>query len=144
MDEKGRTCTRCKEWKEAEAFGENPQRPGRLRPQCDPCRRKYERDRKAKDPEAAARKRLQATLASYGLTLEDYERMHAEQKGACWICGTDLPGAGHLRLVVDHCHATGRVRGLLCNPCNIGLANFRDDPQLLTSAIRYLARPAVS
>lgn len=95
-----------------------------------------------RDPQKAIQRRLVATLAQYGLTLADYDRMMAEQGGACSICGSPLPGAGHKRLVVDHCHATGRVRGLLCNPCNIGLANFRDDRLLLASAIRYLGQPA--
>lgn len=142
LDQPGRECTRCTTWKPAEAFGENPRRPGQLRPHCDPCRRRYERERKARDPETAARKRLTATMTGYGLTLADYDRMLTEQGGACLVCGSDQPGGGHLRLVVDHCHVTGRVRGLLCNPCNIGLANFRDDPTLLASAIRYLGRPS--
>lgn len=144
MDEPGRICTRCKAWKPAAQFGENPQRPGRLRPHCDPCRTEYERARRARNPELAASKRLAVTLARYGLTIADYDRMLAAQHGVCLICGSDQPGGGHFRLVVDHCHATGRVRGLLCNLCNRGLGAFRDDPALLASAIRYLGLPLAS
>jgi hypothetical protein len=144
LEQEGRTCTRCQEWKPAAQFGENPQRPGRLRPHCDGCRKDYERERKNRDPQAAVAKRLAVTLGRYGLTIADYDRMVTAQQGVCWICTRPPSGGGHRRLVVDHCHATGRVRGLLCNLCNRGLGAFRDDPTLLASAIRYLALPSAS
>jgi hypothetical protein len=75
---------------------------------------------------------------TYGLTLEDYEAMLEAQDYGCAICG----GQGSRRLVVDHCHATERVRGLLCDKCNIGLGWFRDDPELMDRAIGYLAGAA--
>lgn len=60
---------------------------------------------------------------------------HAMKKDArCGICGaTD-------NLKIDHSHSSGDVRGVLCHGCNIGLGNFRDDPDLLRKAIRYLAK----
>lgn len=74
---------------------------------------------------------------NYNLTVEDVERMAAE---GCHICGTlDWPGQ-HNRPHVDHCHATGRVRGVLCTDCNTGLGKFRDDPDRLEAAARYLRR----
>jgi hypothetical protein len=69
----------------------------------------------------------------YNITIEDFNRMFEEQGGACGICVTkDVP------LVVDHDHATGEPRGLLCNACNHGLGRFRDSVVVLSSAIRYL------
>lgn len=140
----GRACTKCKTWKPASEFGINPQRPPLLRTQCNPCRREGEWGRRRRDPERATSDRLKLTLAGHGLTIGDYEAMLTAQGGACSICTSTLAGNGHARLVVDHDHATGRVRGLLCNNCNIGLANFRDDPTLLASAIRYLALQSAS
>jgi hypothetical protein len=70
----------------------------------------------------------------YGIGIEEYEEMHAAQDGRCLIC-TDRPVRG---LVVDHCHVTGEVRGLLCHICNCGLGSFNDTPQLLYRAIQYL------
>lgn len=83
--------------------------------------------------------------AQYGMTESQYLELLARQGGVCGICGdtpTPLPvGDGERRLVVDHDHATGRVRGLLCWTCNLGLGNFRDDPSRLASALSYLAHP---
>jgi predicted nucleic acid-binding Zn ribbon protein len=78
----------------------------------------------------------------YGLTPEQYEAMLAEQEGRCAICRTDDAG-GKGGWHVDHDHATGSVRALLCHHCNLGLGNFRDDPVQLRSAADYLDRFAV-
>ncbi len=73
----------------------------------------------------------------YGLTEEDYIKMIDAQKGCCWICDTSEKDNGK-RLVVDHNHVTGKVRGLLCGRCNTGIGGFRDDVELLSAAISYL------
>ena len=69
----------------------------------------------------------------YGLTHEDYERMYQAQDGRCAICKQPFDN-----LCVDHNHKTGRVRGLLCVPCNAALGSFKDDVQHLRRAILYL------
>lgn len=75
----------------------------------------------------------------YGLTLEQYKYLLEAQGGRCAICGTtDNSGVA---LGVDHDHKTGAVRGLLCDPCNVGIGGLRDDPALLASAIAYVERP---
>lgn len=71
----------------------------------------------------------------YGLTVDDYWKMFDEQGGRCAIC---QEARGRRELAIDHCHTTGRVRGLLCNRCNPGLGNFRDDVARLRAAIAYL------
>lgn len=85
----------------------------------------------------AAAQRKSALKSTYGLTLEDFDRMLAAQGGACAICKTCVPG-GPGRFSVDHCHTTGRVRGLLCNNCNRGIGGLKDDANLLRAAIAYL------
>jgi hypothetical protein len=70
----------------------------------------------------------------YGLTLEQYDEMLERQGGGCAICGKP---PGDIALHVDHCHETGRVRGLLCFACNAGLGQFKHDPELLVAAATY-------
>lgn len=74
---------------------------------------------------------------SYGITLEDVDTLRKQQKGRCLICRRKEKDLNHI-LRVDHCHETGRVRGLLCHNCNCGLGHLRDDPKLLERAIIYL------
>lgn len=99
----------------------------------------YARKWRAKNP----RKAKNADLKKhYGITIDDYERMFDEQHGVCAIC--KKPERGYQRdsspssLVVDHCHATKNVRGLLCHHCNRGLGFFDHDPETLQAAIDYL------
>jgi hypothetical protein len=71
----------------------------------------------------------------YGITLIEYNQMLIAQAGRCDIC--DVP---MVKPFIDHCHKTGRVRGLLCQLCNAAIGMMRDDPTILASAIRYLQR----
>lgn len=73
----------------------------------------------------------------YGIVLDDYNRMFEEQDGYCGICGTHQ-ARFKKRLAVDHCHETGDVRGLLCDDCNKGLGNFKDNVDYLSKALQYL------
>lgn len=77
----------------------------------------------------------------YKLTLDDFEIMLAAQGGRCAICGGTEPGGPtNLSFCVDHCHTTGRVRGLLCFSCNQGLGHFKDNVDLLANAAEYLQK----
>jgi len=71
----------------------------------------------------------------YGISVEEYDALLARQNGKCAICREKPEGQ---TLCVDHCHATGKIRGLLCRSCNVGLGNYRDDPRLMRAAIVYL------
>lgn len=80
----------------------------------------------------------------FGITLEEYEEMLERQDGKCAICGkaeSALSNAGipGKMLAVDHDHETGRVRGLLCQRCNIGIGQFQT-AQALIMAAEYLFR----
>lgn len=113
---------------------------------ADPARREkkraYARKRSKEWRTANPEKHLDITLRSkYGISLETYERLEVEQEGVCRICSkpeTELTAGKRKRLAVDHCHVTGKVRGLLCSKCNRGLGYFLEDEVLLLKAIAYL------
>lgn len=107
---------------------------------CKPCHNAYAASRLKADPEKArlACKRSKIKV-KYGMTLEEYDAKLEKQGGCCSICGSDNP-KGNGRFAVDHCHRTGRVRAILCAPCNQGLGMFDDDIAKLAKAIEYLQR----
>lgn len=82
--------------------------------------------------------RLAQRVRKYGLTAEEYKQLIDKQDGKCAICGASIGNTEGDRLYVDHDHATGKVRGLLCSNCNLGLGKFQDSVQLLQKAILYL------
>lgn len=78
----------------------------------------------------------------YGIDIEWYNQKLVEQNNVCAICKkpeTAVIKSKLLNLAVDHCHASGLARGLLCSNCNKGLGSFKDDPDLLKAAIEYLS-----
>ena len=106
---------------------------------CSPC---YQHKRYHEDPEPArarlrARYRRGGLQKNYGISAADYEAIRHQQGARCAICDGGPIGREHFD--IDHDHATGNIRGLLCTNCNGGLGKFHDDPAILQSAIDYLA-----
>jgi len=87
-------------------------------------------------PEKIKRLYRLTNLKEFGLTIEDYDQMLLKQNGVCKICGKKCSSGR--RLAVDHCHTTGKVRGLLCGRCNQGIGHFQDDSGRLLIAAAYL------
>ncbi|WKV17129.1 putative integration and excision endonuclease VII [Salmonella phage PKM.Hi.22.6] len=102
---------------------------------CKTCDRAASAERHknvySKDKDLQRAKKLKSR---YGLSVEDFENILDAQNNKCAICNESLNGGG----VVDHCHTSGKVRGILCRTCNIGLGHFRDNEDFLNSAIKYL------
>ena len=81
----------------------------------------------------------------YGIGIEKYQTMYEQQEGKCAICekhstAVFTKGSEGFELCVDHCHHTGKVRGLLCENCNTGIGKLNDDPSMLRKAITYLEK----
>lgn len=133
-----RVCPRCGQW-----YSESGFRRGDFRRQgevmCWACHERQEG--LGIDTEEARRyaadRALQRRARQYGMDADDYRRRFEEQSGRCAIC-CQPSYLGHL--VIDHCHESGVVRGLLCDLCNQGLGRFRDDINALRMAIEYLER----
>jgi len=139
-------CRSCEAARRKAAYAQDPEK-----------KRAYMRDwyakRKAADPvmhESKMREQYEksqiffnvkvrrtAALKRYGLSVEQYDDILASQGGCCAICKATENKNGR-SLFVDHCHDTGRVRGILCYKCNTGLGSFADSPDLIQKALSYL------
>jgi hypothetical protein len=95
---------------------------------CKECRS----NAASKNPAQARKRNEYNHYKRYGLTKEDYDAMYADQGGVCAICESSE------KLVIDHCHKTGNVRGLLCTLCNVMLGQARDNKKVLIAAVSYL------
>lgn len=116
------------------------------RSECKPCcsarASKWFRDNHSRAIDSQRRRKI---VQAYGITWEQYEALLQSQGGVCAICRNGEPIAHgrtgkQFRLSVDHCHSTGRVRGLLCQKCNRALGLLGDDPVMLQRAIGYLTQ----
>lgn len=141
-----KTCGKCKVSKQIGEFVMDRTR-GRPKSHCKDCTREATKEWRKRQPDyektryqlTKTQTRERHLIRKYGVSLADYERMLAEQNGCCAICrapeSEQFKGVFH----VDHCHATGRVRGLLCRGCNHILGHVKDDPKTLQAAIDYLS-----
>jgi len=146
-----KTCSICKEAKEPTAFSQQKGTPDGLRYYCKVCDsiryrewREKNRVKIALDMRAYRQSNREKFVdyelkKSYGLPHGSYRNMLDAQEGKCAICHAEQAG-GRGRFHVDHCHSTGKIRGLLCNNCNNGLGKFKDEVALLRLAIEYLQK----
>ena len=128
----GRVCSQCGIYKPLTQFHKHKICLYGVEPMCKLCRLEQRRAYNRRYPERIRNTDLKA---KYGMTIEDYNAMHARQNGKCAICGTSEE-----KLVVDHNHKTGQVRELLCHLCNAMIGCAREDVAILTSAVAYLQR----
>jgi hypothetical protein len=132
-------CKACNLREKHERYMANPE-PDRRRVQqwrVDNPLRYAETQRRWKESGGKAVSNRKSHLKrKFGLTPTEYEAKLEAQGGGCALCGRE-PGPGR-QLDIDHDHKTGAVRGLICNTCNQGLGQFRDDPIRLAYAAAYL------
>lgn len=139
-----KTCSKCKEHKLISEFGYRNNKEKRLRSQCKVCENKrnlefHHSNRKGGIARKAA---YRYTLKSYGMDEKDFLGMYENQKGLCKICSKKIRNpfgdwTGE-KQSIDHCHITGKVRGILCMKCNTSLGGFSDNVGMLQKAIEYL------
>lgn len=127
-------CNFCKEYKSFDHFTNRSDRkhlpddrPSKYSSSCKECQS------------------LKTKLKFFDITLEEFLELQKSHNDCCGICGIHESEARNLRtkhygLYVDHCHDTGKVRGLLCHNCNLVLGQAKDDIDILKKAIDYLNR----
>ncbi|MBE2228247.1 MAG: endonuclease VII domain-containing protein [Ignavibacteria bacterium] len=130
-------CSKCKKNKSVNDFSPDKRNKTGLFSQCKTCRTKIEKNKRTQDPLKYKACQLKN---KFNLTLEQYYEMHSQQHGLCLGCNSPISveyNSSNIA-VVDHCHKTGKVRGLLCSKCNLGLGHFNDDTKILKNLIKYL------
>lgn len=142
-----KSCRNCFEEKEENLFVKNKAYSSGIDTICLKCSRQRVKQWRKENPE---KRKLQSQKESkkdychnkhlqntYGITFSEYMEMFNEQMGKCLICKRHQIDFKK-RLFVDHCHTTGKIRGLLCQQCNMCLGGARDKIEVLLSAIKYL------
>lgn len=136
-----KTCTKCNTEKDLSEYGLNK---GSVRSICKACRRIESKEWYQKNKERKRElsqkykhiKKSQDLERTYGITMDEYKQMLEDQNHVCKICSK--PQSTNRSLCVDHCHTTGKVRGLLCDSCNRGLGMLGDNVESLSTALQYL------
>ena len=136
---KEKQCLGCKEIKSLNEFGFH-KRDKNFRSRCKECAIKERKTYIEKNREQyLATQSFSKLKQTYGITKEEYDNRIKNQDGKCAICSAETPQQTNIkRFVVDHCHKTKQVRGLLCSPCNRGLGCFFDNVSNLEKAVEYL------
>lgn len=131
-------CTKCGVTKELELFPRCHAMKDGKHSWCKACHSKKacEWQRTANPARVKQNKRSSELMRVYGLTELDYQQLLDKQSGGCALCGE--PCATGKNLAVDHCHTTGRIRGLLCLVCNTALGKLGDTPERLRVVLNYV------
>ena len=139
-----KVCTKCETEKDIGSFWKRSEKTStnevKYRSVCIACsvEQKMKKYYQENGKEKQKARSFKALLKSYGIDEEIYEAERVKQGYKCLLCGDSEENQPHKRLVVDHCHETGKYRGLLCNLCNTGLGAFKDNTDVLQKAIEYL------
>ena len=141
-------CTKCEQGKDSTEFRKRKGTRHGYQYWCRQCESEANKKRylpaikklkKPIDVKEVKRKAKERMLKHrYDITIDEYNQLYDNQGGRCKICGDRYILGTTKGLVVDHCHTTMEVRGLLCGNCNTGLGKFKDDIELLNKAIEYI------
>ncbi len=127
-----KTCSRCHKAKNLFDFHHNKTKRDGLSSFCKDCMSKY----------SANYQMSNNVKYRYRLSQDNFDELFIKQNGVCAICGlseSQFSKYGKIkRLSIDHCHKTDKIRGLLCVACNTGLGGFKDNIDIMASAISYL------
>lgn len=157
-----KTCSKCKTLKTLDNFGKHPNTKDRMQSCCNQCKAQTTREWYKKNKDRCRKERYKRYKANqkrdneavkaflkknpnkakeyslrskYKLEVTDYKNMLLSQLNSCAICFISFKNA---QPCIDHCHTTGKIRGLLCSSCNRGLGLFNDNEVSLMRAADYL------
>ena len=134
-------CGSCNTYKTLDSFYNNKNNKDGKCYRCKDCdskaRKKYYRENETSKDKRLERLRKHR-YKNYGITQKDYDELFKKQNNSCAICSSKDTRSPSKYFSVDHCHITGKVRGLLCNQCNRGLGFLGDTKESLYKAYMYL------
>ena len=148
-------CNDCGESKPLDEFHRNVRKKDGHNLICKACANARTRGWRKAHPERAEKnradtrrwneenpdyRRRQMLQSKYGIAPEQYDALLSVQDGRCACCGTNEAGGQWGTFHVDHCHDTGRIRGLLCNRCNTAIGLFGDTVEGVDMAAAYMRR----
>lgn len=143
-------CTVCGKEKKLIEFVKNSRAKSGYSSMCKKCNQKISKEYRANNPDKVKnynssparvlRNYETRMMREYGLLLTDVQRMLEQQDHKCPICGVTIGIGANYTAVVDHCHTTGEIRGMLCDLCNRGLGHYQDSPSIMVKAAEYLKR----
>jgi hypothetical protein len=128
-------CTFCLETKPIEEFSVRSGRKNGRVTRCKGCVFILHKEWSKTAPNTSRNRNLKS---KYGITEDDYDVLFESQQNKCAICET-IKDHTHKKMAVDHNHKTNKIRGILCTHCNTALGLFKEDPQLLIKAAKYLS-----
>lgn len=131
-------CTYCKEGRPRSFFTKSQVAKSGWQPHCRPCRNAQAKERYANSKRIREIAAERARLRNYGILPHEFGAMVAAQNGLCGVCAESLNSGK--KPAVDHCHATGRIRGILCARCNTTIGAALDSPSLLRDLAAYVER----
>jgi hypothetical protein len=131
-------CKSCGAIKERSEYYKDSRRKDGITAYCKPCKLEINQAWRESNPDKYQKSvvdlKWTAKSRRYGISKEEFFTMLEQQNNSCAICKESIGESAH----VDHCHSSGKVRGLLCASCNKGLGMFKDNIAHLESAIEYL------
>ncbi|SRR6266566_63035 len=142
LDAQGRKkCANCEEYKDLSDFSPSEGKAYGVSAWCKRCIAQVKNTRYTLE-----RARVEHLWRVYGLTMEEYEQMLSDQSSLCACSGRSETRRVRRKkrsenaplLQVDHCHTTGRIRGLLCSACNQALGLLEEDPRRIKALLRYV------
>ena len=113
---------------------------------CPDCKKEWAQDNPEKIKAAWKKHRKQnpeynkeyKLRTRFGMSLDDFNNILSRQNYSCAICKSKTPKRKNSGWIVDHCHTTGKVRGILCHPCNVAIGFLEDSVEILDNAKEYL------
>ena len=133
-----KTCKKCQEDKPISDFYKSYNKwsdQSYFSSRCKPCHLSHKQD----NPNTKRNNKAATLKLRYGLTYEEWEKMRETEGHKCMACGITEKEIGRV-LDVDHCHTSGKARGVLCNKCNTALGHAYDNPKILRALADYIEK----